>query len=210
VEINPNGKETMAQKTATKKHILEATIGAIEKYGLQNLTTRMIAEEAGVNNAALHYYYGTKEQLVSEALKMTLDHMMEDTEAILAGDGGIAGRLTELFEYMGSGVVHFPNIIRAHLSGPLMEGTTDSPFIRMMGTWMDRTVAELEASLGDEHRARLRVVLHGALSSMLVTGLMPDPGYNFSPVDLRDDLARRKFIEYIIQTITQVGIGITP
>ena len=191
----------MAQKTATKQHILEATINAIEKHGLQYLTTRLIAEEAGVNNAALHYYYGTKDQLVSEALNLTLDHMMEDTKAILGSGGEIPQKLTELFEYMCTGVVHFPNIIRAHLSGPLMEGKNDSPFIRMMGAWMDRTINELDNNRTNELRMRLQIALHGALSSMLVIGLMPDTEENFSPVDLRDDDARRKFIEYIIQNI---------
>ena len=96
----------------TKQHILESTIDAIEKHGLQNLTTRVIAQEAGVNNAALHYYFGTKERLLDEALSTTLNHMLEDTEEILTSDMHIRDRLIAVFTYLVEGVLRFPNLIR--------------------------------------------------------------------------------------------------
>ena len=62
---------------STKEKILHATIDAIVKNGIQNVTTRVIAQEAGVNNAALHYYFGTKEQLL-EAFLPGLDSINPD------------------------------------------------------------------------------------------------------------------------------------
>ena len=41
--------------------ILEAAAIALTRGGYERITTRRIAEEAGVNIATLHYYFGTKE-----------------------------------------------------------------------------------------------------------------------------------------------------
>lgn len=40
--------------------------------GFEHITTRRIAEEAGVNIAALHYYFGSKEALLTEAVRYSL------------------------------------------------------------------------------------------------------------------------------------------
>jgi len=85
---------------AAKEHILLSTIDAIEKVGLMNLTTRLIAEEAGVNNAALHYYFGTKEQLVDAALNQITYHMLGDIKTILESDESIEIRIRKMFDYI--------------------------------------------------------------------------------------------------------------
>ncbi|MFN2121724.1 MAG: ABC transporter ATP-binding protein, partial [Anaerolineales bacterium] len=68
------------------------------------------------------------QERIAEALALTLDHMMEDTDEILSRSEDIRSRLRALFEYLIDGILRFPNLIRAHLSGPLMEGERESPF----------------------------------------------------------------------------------
>ncbi len=185
----------------TKQHILEATITAIEKYGLQNITTRVIAQEAGVNNAALHYYFGTKEHLLTEALTLTLDHMMGDTDEILSRQISIDDRLRALFEYLIEGMLLFPNIIRAHLSGPLMEGEQDSPFIRMVNAWLERTSLELNQVLPPEQKANAPLRLFTVLTTTLFAGILP--GLQDSPahIDFRDATLRARYIDYLVDLI---------
>jgi AcrR family transcriptional regulator len=194
----------------TKQHILESTIAAIERYGVQHLTTRAIAAEAGVNNAALHYYYGTKERLVSEALALTARHMLEDTEEILARQESIQDRLWALFEYLVDGTRRFPNVIRAHLAGPLMEGETDTPFTRMVQTWLDRTSAELRQALPGRTDAQARISLHACLSAILVAGLMPASLRHRRELDLRREAFRKEFIDQLVSLVfdwTQTSVG---
>ncbi|HZD58650.1 MAG TPA: TetR/AcrR family transcriptional regulator [Anaerolineales bacterium] len=186
---------------ATKQQILEATITAIEKHGIQNLTTRAIADEAGVNNAALHYYYGTKENLIAEALALTLDHMMEDTDEILSRDEDIRKRLLALFEYLIDGILRFPNLIRAHLSGPLMEGERDSPFYRMLDSWLERTGSELRHVLPAGQDDTVHFSLHTAISALLVAGLMPGTMQGPSHLDLQNEDFRSRYVEYLVNTI---------
>lgn len=185
----------------TKQHILESTITAIEQHGVNHLTTRVIAGQAGVNNAALHYYYGTKERLISEALALTARHMLQDTEEILARQEGIQDRLRALFEYLVDGTRRFPNVIRAHLTGPLMEGSSDTPFTRMVETWLDRTSAELRQAVPWMSEAAARISLHACLSAILVAGLMPASLRSHMEMDLRQEAFRGQFIDQLLSLV---------
>lgn len=62
-----------------KKHIINATIQVIAREGLVGTTTRKIAEEAGVNLAMLHYYFGDKGDL----LIAVHDAMVQDVRELL-------------------------------------------------------------------------------------------------------------------------------
>ena len=52
---------------STKLRILNAAVQQIAEVGWSAVTTRRIAEQAGVNNALIHYYFGTKDALLLEA-----------------------------------------------------------------------------------------------------------------------------------------------
>ena len=59
--------ETTGTDDSTKQKILEAAIQQMVELGWSAVTTRRIAERAGVNNALIHYYFGTKDALLLEA-----------------------------------------------------------------------------------------------------------------------------------------------
>ena len=59
--------QTVPSSDTTKQKILNAAAFLIAELGWSHVTTRRIAERAGVNNALVHYYFGTKEALLIEA-----------------------------------------------------------------------------------------------------------------------------------------------
>ena len=52
-----------------RETILNAAHACLVEVGFEHITTRRIAEAAGVNIATLHYYFGSKEALLTEAVK---------------------------------------------------------------------------------------------------------------------------------------------
>ena len=185
----------------TRMHILESTIEAIEKYGPNGLTTRNIAEEAGVNNAALHYYFGTKEKLLEEALAYTLEHWMKDTGAILISDLPVEERVRAIFAYMLDGVQRYPNLIRAHLQGPLMEGNPNSGFVHMLETWMNESFLELAGDIPLNRWDGIRYALHAAISSILFAGLLPTRTEGEITIDLQDEKKRLEYIDCLVRSV---------
>jgi AcrR family transcriptional regulator len=55
-----------------REQILEAARIALTRDGYERITTRRIAEEAGINVATLHYHFGTKEILLSEVVSQVM------------------------------------------------------------------------------------------------------------------------------------------
>jgi AcrR family transcriptional regulator len=51
-----------------KNHILDATFKCVYEHGINGISMRSIAQEAKVNQAMLHYYFGNKDNLLLEFL----------------------------------------------------------------------------------------------------------------------------------------------
>lgn len=63
--------------------ILRATVAVVADVGLRGLTFRAVARHAGVNNSLIAYHFGTRDNLVLEALRWAA---RRSTELSVAGD----------------------------------------------------------------------------------------------------------------------------
>ena len=57
----------------TRQKIIAATILLVAEQGWHGVTTRAVAERAGVNNAAVNYHFSTKADLLREAAAANLE-----------------------------------------------------------------------------------------------------------------------------------------
>ncbi|HKI55546.1 MAG TPA: TetR/AcrR family transcriptional regulator [Trueperaceae bacterium] len=70
-----------------RRRILRATAELIAELGWAHVTTRKVAERAGVNNALVHYYFGTKRALLLQAATDAfMNELGGPLEAIFARD----------------------------------------------------------------------------------------------------------------------------
>ncbi|HVV38211.1 MAG TPA: helix-turn-helix domain-containing protein [Acidimicrobiales bacterium] len=83
-------------KVATRERLLAAAGELLAERGFRKVSTRSIAERAGVNNALVHYHFGTKSKLLAEAalgmLGADLDvpmTLVRDAESVSAGIGDV-------------------------------------------------------------------------------------------------------------------------
>lgn len=64
----------MAIQTGTTKHrILEAACVLFAKHGFKAVSTRMIADQAGVKHGTVHYHFKNKKELYIEVFRMIYD-----------------------------------------------------------------------------------------------------------------------------------------
>ncbi len=82
---------------STRQHILDATRTALIRDGYERITTRQIAAEADVNIATVHYYFGTKEALLSEAIRDTFDQIDRTMRDAIARAPSATEALNRLF-----------------------------------------------------------------------------------------------------------------
>ena len=187
---------------STKEHILLSTIEAIEKHGLVNLTTRLIAEEAGVNNAALHYYYGTKDNLIEAALNQTANHMLEDSRAIIASDMSIETRLRELLNYIIDGVEKFPNVLRAHLMGPLVYANRKEELTQLLASWIALASNAIRESGAGRSPQQIKFSLDMIFSYIIMSGLFKTSENEDAWMDLKDPVTRERFLRQAIEMLS--------
>jgi len=67
------------------RRIVEAMRRSVARRGMTGSTFDHVAREAGVSRGLLHYYFGTKEQLLIEAVRRDCELRMEMLEQQLAG-----------------------------------------------------------------------------------------------------------------------------
>ncbi len=103
-------------RDSVKKQIILATINIIEKEGINSITTRKIAKEAGVNIAAINYYFGTKDDFLKEIFEHLINHFSKDIEVILTHTELSLFSLLKVFlTFILRGSMEFPNIMKALL-----------------------------------------------------------------------------------------------
>jgi TetR/AcrR family transcriptional regulator, regulator of cefoperazone and chloramphenicol sensitivity len=165
----------MTEKTSTRQAILEAVVACIEAHGIEKLTTRRIAKTAGTNVAAINYHFGTKDELVAQALAMTIQHMLEDVIAAIDEVEPFAAMVEEVFFYLIDGSRRFPGVTTAHLYPVVVRHEYDSAAGRAMRDVLARLLDRATQEYPDDDADELGFVLAQVFAAILFT--MIAPGY---------------------------------
>jgi len=76
--------------TRARVEVEEALLDAAERLlvsvGHASITTRLVAQEAGVNHGLVHYYFGSMENLLLRVLERFTDELIERQRAMYAAD----------------------------------------------------------------------------------------------------------------------------
>ncbi len=109
----------------TRNRLLDATRNCIGQNGLAATTSRDITSRAEVNLAAITYHFGSKDQLVAEALLETLRDWLRPTLQVLAGGGDPSTRaVTAIHTLVATFDAHrndAPAFLQALVQAPRME-----------------------------------------------------------------------------------------
>ncbi len=191
----------MPEKSATRRLILEAAITCIDKFGIDKVTTRKIAVEAGTNIASINYYFRSKEELVSEALSITIDHMLEDVFLAINDLGQpFETALSNVLFYMLDGSHRFPGVSRAHLYQAVVQRDYKSISAQAMVKVFERLAQRAVREYPAQSPHELRLVLSNILSSTLFTLLAPD----FFPLSREYRLSSSKNARRLANSYTRI------
>jgi AcrR family transcriptional regulator len=70
----------------TEQALLDAAERLLVEVGAAGITTRRVAEEAGVNHGLVHYYFGSVEQLLVRVLERFTERLIERQRHMYAAD----------------------------------------------------------------------------------------------------------------------------
>jgi AcrR family transcriptional regulator len=75
---------TKTPRSAAEEGLLDAAERLLVDVGYAGITTRRLAEEAGVNNGLVHYYFGSIENLLVRTLERFTDRLTARQRALYA------------------------------------------------------------------------------------------------------------------------------
>jgi AcrR family transcriptional regulator len=95
-----------AQKTAARTAAEDALLDAAERLlagvGYAGVTTRRLAQEAGVNHGLVHYYFGSTENLLLHALERFTGRLIARQQELYAADLPFAEKWRTAMRYLVS------------------------------------------------------------------------------------------------------------
>ena len=68
----------MSPQRSNREQLIEGTLRCLERLPAERITTRAIAEESDANVASIAYHFGSKDDLVTEAVVEGLDRWLEE------------------------------------------------------------------------------------------------------------------------------------
>ena len=187
------------EDASVQAKIIEATIECIEREGIQAVTIRKIAKLAGVNSAAINYYFRSKEKLVDEVKRSTLEHVFEDWREILNDESRtVRERVFLLFTDYMEGAIMYPGISKAHMWEPLIDNNYDSLFVKLLNGFLGDLAKKLSLELKRPAKELKLVVIH-LFSALSMPVLMPDLFREFyDGKTFKEAKVRRALIEHVL------------
>lgn len=183
----------------TKEKIILAAIDFINREGIQAVTIRGIAGQAGVNSAAINYYFGSKEKLINTALNRTLDEMTKmPAENLDRDDLKPRERLQLFLETFMSGAIKWPGITKAHLYNPLMQNNYKTLFVKRFNSLMNELTEKIKQLKLKPKGNDFKMMVLQMMSAVILPGIMPNIFHNFYRIDFSKEEIRKKYLSELI------------
>jgi len=103
-----------AQKTAARSAAEDALLDAAERLlvdvGYARITTRRLAEAAGVNHGLVHYYFGSNENLLVRTLERFTERMVERQRELYAAEVPFVEKWRTAMHYLVSEDVTYEKV----------------------------------------------------------------------------------------------------
>ena len=129
--VGENNEEIAERRRRT---LIEAAFALVAEKGLEGLRTRDVAARAGVNISTLHYYFGTKDDLILALI----DHVRHAFDAPARESGPVPESLSEHFALNGrifAASPHLAAVLHELMSRAARDGAARKAFGSVIENW---------------------------------------------------------------------------
>ena len=101
---------TTSARSAAEEALLDAAERLLVDVGYARITTRRLADQAGVNHGLVHYYFGSNENLLVRALERFTEGLIARQRELYAADMPFAEKWRTAMRYLVSEDVTYEKI----------------------------------------------------------------------------------------------------
>jgi|GEM_PF-1862482 len=216
--MSESGKEKKRRYSSaqdpTRDRILTAALECISQTSINALSVRAIAARAGVNVATVHYYFGTKDAIVTKALERFFDQVVVLFEASMDADTDPKERLrrfltayTTLF-HKNPGV--FASMTEA-ISASIVRQETGRPtsaelvLVGMISKVKERLMGLIREAAGIEDEEVLMFKTIQLMTSLMHPALISTIPHSLFDIDFSDEANRTRYIDLTISSLVDAG-----
>lgn len=191
----------MENAISTEHKIVLSTIEAIEKYGIRGATNRRIAAMAGVNIAAINYYFRSKEALIKRVMRMTLENAFNYEDfADFPGDTA-KERCMAIFTHLIAGGCRYPGLTRAHFHDLLVSGDYESQVVEAISVFASRLAEDLASRGCQLPQAELHLACIQITSAAMFIVLAPELFKTCFGFSACDPEASHTFLQRLVERL---------
>jgi AcrR family transcriptional regulator len=185
------------QPVGTKQLILQTTLQLLETQGLKNVNIRKIAAQAGVNVAAVNYHFGSKDQVIYEALEILRNNFEAAFNHLQSSQKPPRERLVGFMTAYCETVFTYPNLVKAFISQNLNSDFQKnySNFVRTEGLAL---IAQIINEIHPMDEEQLRMKAFQMMSSLVLILLVGKETASVIGLDFTDKNTLAKYIQLII------------
>ncbi|HVP20253.1 MAG TPA: TetR/AcrR family transcriptional regulator [Anaerolineaceae bacterium] len=191
----------MSEEPASiEEKIILTTIDCIERYGFSGATNRRISQAAGVNIAAINYYFRSKKALIQRVMEITLHNAFDLSNVPSMPEATVQQRCAAIFAEILEGGIRYPNLTRAHFHDLLVEDQPDTLLQHYVRQFVDEQAQEL-LTRGltlppDEIKLALIQIFSAVAMAVLAPSLIEQAG-----IDLHDPAARQSYVKRLVEKL---------
>ncbi|HMD90043.1 MAG TPA: TetR/AcrR family transcriptional regulator [Anaerolineaceae bacterium] len=186
---------------SVEEKIIYATIDCIEKYGVSGATNRRIAEKAGVNLAAINYYFRSKDMLMQRVMVITLKNAFDLSDMPPMPGLAAPERCIEIFTDLIQGGIRYPGITRAHFYNLLAEGKYDALLVQRVNQFIDDLAGDLLERGCQLAADVLKVALIQICSAVMMAVLAPRLFEQHTEINLFDPENCREYASRLVNKL---------
>ena len=137
--------ESTTAASSTEERLIDGTLKCIEQKGLAATSSRDIAAAAGVNLAGITYHFGSKDELVAEALLRAAGRWLEPVIDALSTEADPAARLLAAIEALQTALEEARDLVPAYVEARVRSRQADR-----LKRGLDGLVSELQRFVADQ------------------------------------------------------------
>jgi AcrR family transcriptional regulator len=192
----------MNEKPAgAENRIIQATIDCIEMYGISGATNRRIAEVAGVNIAAINYYFRSKDALIQRCMEMTLKNAFDLSDFPPMPGVAAQERCAAILMDIIQGGHHFPGITRAHFFNLFAQGQPDPLLEKHTNRFIDELAVDLQNRGCSLPLDELKIALVQLMSAAIMAILAPTLFAHQRGLDLHDPDMCHAYVTRLVERL---------
>jgi AcrR family transcriptional regulator len=200
-----NAHMQSSDKPSPYNRIITAALVCMERQGIEVTGIRDIAREAGVNSAAINYYFRSKENLIQIAMEASLEgtvgEIIDGFDALVASGMSLAEALIHVFDAFAADMHRAPKLSYAHLREALVNQRYDGPAVQRGIQFLEQLSERLVREKANCDQETLRLILVQIWSSMLLTTLLPKLYEPFVSLRLDDIEGRSRYVRQLLQPL---------